>query len=91
MPFRIVLDREGEEFVERMLESGRYEDASDVIVGALRLLKDHEQLGDLKRAELLAKLDEGLASAERGEGVDADDVFDRLIAKYGNQAKDAAE
>lgn len=93
MPFRIVLDLQGQEFVQRMLDSKRYEHASDVVLDALRLLEDHERLRDLKRAELLAKIDEGLASAERGELIDADQVFDKLIAKYGGEdrSKDAAE
>jgi antitoxin ParD1/3/4 len=91
MTFRIVLDRQGEDFVRRMLDTRRYEHASDVVLDALRLLEDQEKLRDLKRAELIAKIEEGLASADRGELLDAEEVFERLLAKYGDDLKDAAE
>jgi antitoxin ParD1/3/4 len=93
MTFRIHLHREGEAFIQRMLDARRYESASDVVFHALLLLEDREKLRDLQRAELLAKIQEGVDAADRGELIDAEEVFDRLLAKYGDECstKEAAE
>jgi len=66
MTFRIHLDRDGEAFIRRMLDQRRYAHASDVVRDALRLLEDQEKLHELKRAELFAKIQEGLDAADRG-------------------------
>jgi antitoxin ParD1/3/4 len=87
MTFRLVLDRQSEEFIQRMIESQRYEHASDVVLDALRLLEDQEKLRELKRAELFAKIDEGIASADRGELTDADEVFAELDAMIERKAR----
>lgn len=49
---------------------------------------DQAQLGDRlngylnRRDDLRAALQEGINSLDRGEGIDADQVFDELEAKY---------
>ncbi len=45
MPFSIVLHRDSEEFIQRMLDSGRYEDASDIVLEALSLLETGRSCG----------------------------------------------
>lgn len=82
-----------EEFVTKLVASGRYEHPGDAISEGLELLKDQEFAREARRAELLAKIDEGLADIRAGRVHDAEDVFremEELIAsKEAN--RDAAE
>lgn len=92
MAFRIALDHRGEEFIQRMLDSKRYEHASDVVLDALRLLDDQEKLRELKRAELYAKIDEGLDDVRAGRTLPAEEVFASLRETVRTRTKrDAAE
>ena len=94
MPFHIVLDREGEEFVQRMVDSKRYHDASDVLMHALVLLEHQERLHELKQAELDEKIEAGLRDIRAGRVHDAEEVFqdmEELISKRKAKRQDAAE
>ncbi len=53
-----------EESIRERVESGAYEDATDVIRKALRALESREQ----RIREIRASIDEGRAAIERGEG-----------------------
>lgn len=50
---------------------------------ALSLLRDREFLRTAKRNWLEAEIQKGTESADHGELLPAEDVFDRLEAKYG--------
>jgi antitoxin ParD1/3/4 len=92
MPFRISLNPESEAVVRKLLDSGRYSSASEVVREALTLLEDHDQLREIRRADLMRKLQEGIAALDRGEGRDADEVFAEVIARCeARTARDAAE
>ncbi|MBL0934735.1 MAG: type II toxin-antitoxin system ParD family antitoxin [Rhizobiaceae bacterium] len=67
-----------EQFVAKLVTSGRYNSKSEVLRDGLRLLEEREA----KLAVLDAMVAEGLASLDSGEGNPADEVFDRLEAKY---------
>lgn len=74
MPTRNVnLTDELDRFVLAKVESGRYENASDVIRDALRTLEREEQQYEAKLAGLRAAIDEGDAS-----GIASGDVFARV-------------
>ena len=77
MPSSYALGEHFESFIKQMLESGRYANASEVVRAGLRMLEDRERVR-ARRDEVLAKIDEGLAAARRGDLRDADDVFDEL-------------
>ena len=63
MPTRNVnLTDELDRFVLEKVESGRYENASEVVRAALRNLDREEQLYEAKLAALRASVDEGDAS-----------------------------
>jgi len=74
MPTRNVnLSTELERFVLEKVESGRYENASEVVRAALRALEREERLYEAKLAALRAAIDEGDAS-----GIVAGNVFRRV-------------
>jgi len=74
MPTRNVnLTEELDRFVLTRVESGRYENASEVVRAALRTLEREEQQHEAKLAGLRAAIDEGDAS-----GIDEGDPFARV-------------
>ena len=74
MPTRNVnLTDELDRFVPEKVESGRYENASEVVRAALRTLEREEQQYEAKLAALRAAIDEGDAS-----GIAEGDVFGRV-------------
>ncbi|MBI2150791.1 MAG: type II toxin-antitoxin system ParD family antitoxin [Acidobacteria bacterium] len=74
MPTRNVnLTDELDRFVLKKVESGRYENASEVVRAALRTLEREEQEYEAKLAALRAAIDEGDAS-----GVAEGDAFTRV-------------
>lgn len=79
MPTSVALSAHFEVFIRKQVESGRYNNVSEVVRAGLRLLEDQERLNEMKQAELKAAIAAGL---ESGEGRSADQVFDRLEAKY---------
>jgi len=76
MPTRNVnLTDELDRFVLEKVESGRYENASEVVRAALRTLEREEQQYEAKLAALRTAVDEGDAS-----GVAGGNVFARMRA-----------
>jgi antitoxin ParD1/3/4 len=82
-----------QDFVDRLVASGSYEDASEVVREGLELLKDQEEGLERRRAELYARIDEGLADARAGRTVPAEEVFAKLrqILAEKQGERDAAE
>jgi antitoxin ParD1/3/4 len=77
MPTRNVnLTDELDRFVLARIESGRYENASEVVRAALRTLEREEQQYEAKLTVLRAAIDEGDAS-----GIADGDVFARVREK----------
>ena len=74
MPTRNVnLTEELDRFVLTKVESGLYENASEVVRAALRTLEREEQQYEAKLARLRAAIDEGDAS-----GIAENDAFARV-------------
>jgi len=67
-----------ERFVKAQVESGRYNNASEVLRAGLRLLEDEQQLRAEKLAELDRLIQAGLASATAGRLIPAAQVFAEL-------------
>ena len=87
MPTSVALSPHFEHFIREQVDSGRYNNASEVVRAGLRLLEDQQQQASLKLEALRAAITAGLAS---GPGMPADEVFDRLEAKYQAMAGDAS-
>jgi len=84
MPASYALGNEFERFVQKLVKSGRYNSKSEVVREGLRLLHDREQ----ERAAKIAALKEAFRQGEEsGAPLPADEVFDRLEAKYARMAE----
>jgi len=76
----IYLGKHFEEFIRKQVDSGRYANASEVVREALRLYEDNE----IKLERLRAKIAEGMASIERGDVIEIDNLdayFDDLVRR----------
>lgn len=88
MPTSIALSPHFEEFVRQQVDSGRFNNVSEVVRAGLRLLEEHEAEQAAKLHALRAAIAQGLNS---GPAVPADEVFDRLTAKYSAMVAEEAE
>lgn len=67
-----------EKTVQRLVESGRYNSKSEVLREGVRLVEERE-----KQLQLLDDaLARGIADADAGRAKPAEEVFERLEAKY---------
>ena len=79
----ISLTPELESRVKAKVESGLYNNASEVIREALRFLETHEQwIGELKLAKLREQINQGLVQLDQGQGmvIESKESLDRLFA-----------
>lgn len=63
-----------EKYVQSKVKTGRYTSASEVVREALRLLEQNDER-ERELKEFRAKLDQGLAELDRGEGIDGEQFF----------------
>ena len=87
MPTSVALGSHFETFIREQLQSGRFNNASEVVRAGLRLLEEHEQR---HQAELQALRADITAGKNSGAPKPADEVFARLLAKYRAQTDDQA-
>jgi antitoxin ParD1/3/4 len=67
-----------ESYVSQLVAAGRYNSKSEILREGVRLIQDRET----RLAALDASIARGLADAEAGRTRRADEVFERLEAKY---------
>lgn len=72
------LGQQLERYVEQLVKTGRYKSKSEVLREGVRIIQDRET----RLAALDASIARGIADADAGRTTPADDVFDRLEAKY---------
>ena len=70
----IHVSPEIEALIQRDLKRGLYESADEFVERAVRMLHDQEEWLVENRAEIAAMIDEGYASAQRGETIEADEA-----------------
>jgi antitoxin ParD1/3/4 len=83
MPNSVDLGKPLEKFVTGLVKSGRYNSKSEVLREGVRLIQERET----RLSALDAALERGLADAKAGRLKPAEQVFDRLEAKYRALAK----
>lgn len=71
MPTSVALGTHFEELIKRLLDSGRFNNTSEVVRAGLRLLEDEEKLREIRREELKAAIQEGIDSEDAGSIEDA--------------------
>jgi antitoxin ParD1/3/4 len=62
-------------FIADLLQTGLYQSQSEVVREGLRLLKEREELKNLRLAELRKEIAIGSEQADRGEFVDGEETF----------------
>jgi antitoxin ParD1/3/4 len=81
----VSLTAELETLITQRVESGRYLSASEVVREGLRLLEERDRLRDEALAGVRRKIAEGLASLERGEGVDGEALLAELARRLASR------
>ncbi len=76
-----------EAVVDDLVKNGRYNSKSEVLREGVRLVQERETAF----AELKAKIDEGIAAADRGDVRPAEEVFAELRARYRAMAAEPAK
>ena len=81
MPTRnISLTPEQDAFVEKVVESGDYQNASEAIRDALRALQQRRREDALKLKALRLRIKAGVDALDRGDFIDVDDAgLDRYL------------
>lgn len=83
MPTSVALSPYFEAFIREQIESGRYNNTSEVVRAGLRALEEREQ--QMKLDALKQAVAAGISS---GESKSAEEVFGRLAHKYRRMAED---
>lgn len=85
----VVLTSHLESFIDQMVRSGRYQNASEVMRDGLRLLERREVAERAELDWLRQQVAEGLAEAERGEF--AEGSVDEIVAAINQELDEADE
>jgi antitoxin ParD1/3/4 len=86
----VSLGQKWEKFVDKKVSSGDFQTASEVLREGLRLLEERDLLKRISvssMAELEQQLVRGMASLDRGEGVDGEEAFKRLRQRIKDRKK----
>lgn len=93
MPTRnVVLSESQHQQVESLVQSGRYQNASEVLREGLRLIADRERREETKLKALKQAARQGWADVSAGRYADvADDQLEDFVGQLGRRAKQAAK
>ncbi len=76
----MTLTPEQEKIVQDLLVTGRFHNVSEVIQAALHLLEEDNYVYQVWVDETRTKINEGIASLERGEKIDGETFVNQLLA-----------
>ncbi len=79
----VSLTPELERFVDGKVESGLYNNASEVVREGLRLLKEHDEV----RRRWTEQIERGWQQAQAGQVVDGDEAFRKAGARLAQRKK----
>ena len=88
MPTRnVVLSEQQHELVEALVQSGRYQSASEVLREGLRLIEERERIEEAKLKALKQAARQGWADVSAGRYADvADDRLEDFVGQLGRRA-----
>ena len=88
MPTRnVVLSEHQQELVEALVQSGRYQNASEVLREGLRLIEERERIEEAKLKALHQASRQGWADVSAGRYTDvADDQIADFVGQLGRRA-----
>jgi antitoxin ParD1/3/4 len=86
----ITFSPEQEQIIQVLLATGQFNNVDEVIQTALRLLAEETLSQQAWLEETRTKIDEGIVSLERGEGIDGETFVNQLLTQL-KQAKEAEE
>ncbi len=88
MPTRnVVLSEHQHELVETLVQSGRYQNASEVLREGLRLIEDRDRIEGVKLKALKQAARQGWADVSAGRYTDvADDQLEDFVGQLGRRA-----
>jgi antitoxin ParD1/3/4 len=75
----VSLTPELEKFVQQKVKTGRYLSASEVILEALRLLKERDIQRQMRLEKLRLEVTVGIEQSNRGETFDGEEVVAELL------------
>jgi len=93
MPTRnVVLSDHQQQLVETLVQSGRYQNASEVLREGLRLIEERERLEEAKLKALKQAARTGWADVSAGRYTDvADDRLEEFVGQLGRRAAQRAK
>ncbi len=93
MPTRnVVLSERQQQLVEALVQSGRYQNASEVLREGLRLIEERERLEGAKLKALKQAARLGWADVSAGRYADvADDRLEEFVGQLGRRAAQPAK
>ena len=93
MPTRnVVLSEHQQEFVETLVKSGRYQNASEVLRDGLRLIEARERIAQAKLKALKQAARQGWTDVSAGRCADvADDQLEDFVGQLGRRAAQMAK
>jgi antitoxin ParD1/3/4 len=93
MPTRnVVLSEQQQQLVEALVQSGRYQNASEVLRDGLRLVEERERREAAKLEALKLAARQGWADVSAGRYADlADDQLEDFVGQLGRRAAQAAK
>lgn len=89
MPTRnVVLTQHHEDVIEKLVKSGRYQNASEVLREGLRMIEQRERLEAIKEDAFISAAKHGFDDIERGRFKDvADGAIEDFITALGQSAE----
>jgi len=93
MPTRnVVLSEHQHELVETLVQSGRYQNASEVLREGLRLIEERERIAQAKLKALKQAARRGWVDVSAGRYVDVgDDQLEDFVGRLGRRAAQLAK
>ena len=67
-----------DEFVADLLKGGQYQSQSEILRDGLRLLKEREEVKQMRLSALRKEIAAGIEQADQGQFVDGPEVFARI-------------